>query len=433
MITVNPVRCAYCGGCVSVCPKGALTLAETRLIVNEACVDCGRCILACPMGALADGPRPTPPFLPPKQSYDVVVVGAGPGGSMAAEAAAQAGLSVLLLEKRQEIGTPVRCAEGVGHEQLAALIEPDPRWLAAVVTSAEIHVEAGSRERVLRAEGGHGYILERRIFDRILAERAAAAGAQVGVKVAVIGLLRDGGVVRGVRMDPPGSATVEIEARIVIGADGVESQVGHWAGLYAALPLADTMVCAQYLLAGIDVDPACTAYTISHELAPGGYAWVFPKGEGRANVGLGVQADLWQRPGSPTDVLGYLDRFIESRRALAQGYPVTLIAGNVPVAPSPARLVADGLMLVGDAARQVDPLTGGGIVNAMTAGQIAGQVAAEAVAAGDTSAAFLARYERRWHEAAGRKLQRNHRLRARFAPEERTDEHFLRAFALAVS
>jgi digeranylgeranylglycerophospholipid reductase len=192
------------------------------------------------------------------------------------------------------------------------------------------------------------------------------------------------------------------------------------------------MVCVQYLLAGIDIDPACTAYTISHELAPGGYVWVFPKGEGRANVGLGVQADLWQRPGGPKDVRGYLDRFIEGRRALAQGYPVTLIAGNVPVAPSPVRLVADGLMLVGDAARQVDPLTGGGIVNAMLAGQIAGQVAAEAVAAGDTSTAFLAHYEQRWQEAAGRKLQRNYRLRARFAPEERTDERFLQAFALAV-
>jgi digeranylgeranylglycerophospholipid reductase len=88
-------------------------------------------------------------------------------------------------------------------------------------------------------------------------------------------------------------------------------------------------------------------------------------------------------------------------------------------------------MLVGDAARQVDPLTGGGIINAMTAGKLAAQVAVEAVASGDTSATFLGRYEEQWQASTGRKLQRNYRLRQRFSPTQRTDEHFVRAFALA--
>ena len=432
MIAIDSSRCAYCGGCVNACPTGALTFHETHLAVDERCTDCGHCLLACPMGALSLSPCESRVPTLSRRRYDVAVIGAGPSGSMAAETAARAGLSVLLLEKRQEIGSPVRCAEGVGHEQLCALVEPDPRWIAAEVKAAAITVLAGDAEpRGLRAEGGRGYVLERRVFDRALAERAAGAGAEVLVKTAATGFMREEGRLCRVRLRQADGQQVEVGASLVIAADGVESQVGRWAGLTGRLPLKDTMVCAQYLLAGIAIDPTCTAYWISEDIAPGGYAWLFPKGEGRANVGLGVQADLWQRRGAPATVLGYLDRFVESLPALARGYPVTLIAGNVPVAPLD-RLTADGLMLVGDAARQVDPLTGGGIINAMAAGRLAGQVAAEALAAGDTSAAFLARYAERWQASIGRKLQRNHRLRMRFAPAERADQRFLHAFALAV-
>jgi digeranylgeranylglycerophospholipid reductase len=449
MILIDRNRCAYCGGCVSVCPVEALTLAETRLEVGEECIDCGDCTFACPVGALrlteADRPSQKPQF---KRQYDIVVVGAGPGGAMAAQTAAQAGLSVLLLEKRQEIGAPVRCAEGVAHEQLATFIEPDRRWIASEVRSAEIATLVNGALSKLRLNGGLGYVLERRIFDRVLAEKAAQAGAEVRVKTAVSGLLQENGKVLGVKIRHSEfiseGGELEIVAKVVIAADGVESQVGRWAGLLLGLPLADTMVCAQYILAGIEIDPSCNYYMIGHQLAPGGYAWVFPKGDGKANVGLGVQADLWEGVNTQPagggrgvigegTVLGYLTRFIESQPFLEKGYPVTLVAGNVPVATCPAQIVKDGLMVVGDAARQVDPLTGGGILNAMTAGKLAATVAVEAIASGDTSAAFLSRYQEQWQRSTGHKNLRNYRLRAKFPPDQRTDERFLRAFALAAS
>lgn len=448
MVVVDPARCAYCGGCVSVCPVEALTLFETRLEVSDECIDCGDCIPTCPVGALSSEAQAYSWAEPQRLVYDIIVVGAGPGGSMAAWKAAEAGCSVLMVEKRQEIGSPVRCAEGIGHEALIEFLEPDPTWIAAEINKACIRISAGEAEESLVAEGGRGYVLERRIFDRVLAQRAAAAGAEVRVKTAVTGLLLEKGNVCGVQIERAdflhGASKTEIEAKVLIAADGVEAQVGRWAGIDTQLPLKDTMVCVQYLLAGIDIDPNCTYYVIDYRLAPGGYAWIFPKGEREANVGLGVQADIWQglADGEHREffgaraigsVLDHLNCFIEDDPQLSQGYPVTLVAGNVPVACSPPRFTGNGLMLVGDAARQVDPLTGGGIANAMSAGCMAAEVAVGAIEAGDVRDIFLQSYEHRWCESMGRKLQRNYRIREKFIPSRRFAPRFVRAFALAVS
>lgn len=360
--------------------------------------------------------------------YDVIVVGAGPAGSMAAWTAASQGLSVLLLEKRQEIGSPVRCAEGVPCESVSEFLEPSSEWISARVSRAQIIASAGSRV-VDRWEGsgGSGLVLERRVFDRVLAERAAQAGSAVRVKAPVTGLVSENGCVAGVIANLYGQAHT-IEAGVVIAADGIESRVGTWAGLDTQLALEDTMACAQYLLAGIDWDPTCLGYWIDETVAPGGYAWVFPKGEGRANVGLGVQADLATSP-----ALAYLDRFVEREPGLAKGSPVTLIAGNVPVTLPCSQLVTNGLMLVGDAARQVDALTGGGIIHGMIAGRFAAQTAAEALESRDTSARVLRAYQERVSQFLGRRLARSYRLRQRFPVQRRSERSFVRLFAVAAA
>ncbi len=187
MVLLDASRCCSCGGCVSTCPVDAIHLAEMRLTVRETCIECGLCVMACPVGALREqGARELGrPSARVGGRYDLVVVGAGPAGAMAAWRAAELGLATLLLEKRQEIGSPVRCAEGVAHEALLAFLEPDPSWISAHVDRAQIVALANGQvvER-WQGSGGLGYVLERRVFDRALAERAVLAGAQVRVKTA---------------------------------------------------------------------------------------------------------------------------------------------------------------------------------------------------------------------------------------------------------
>lgn len=426
MPTVRQSACAYCGGCVSICPVAALELAETRLLIDqELCTECGLCVSGCPTGALS---LETESLASDKSRlrYDLVVVGAGPAGATTARYAAERGLAVLLLEKRQEIGSAVRCAEGINQEMLLPFLDPDERWISARVSRSRIVTAATGAVRSL--EGAEtGYVLERRVFDRVLAEEAVEAGARVMLKTAAKGLIVENGAVKGVRATD-GQSELEIEARIVVGTDGVESRVGQWQGLDCALRLCDCLVCAQYLLAGLEVDPDCCDYYLGAQLAPGGYAWVFPKGHRLANVGLGVQADLAQR-----SALEYLHRFIEQYPQLEQGSPVTFIAGNVPVGIARGAIVDHGLILAGDAARQADPLTGGGIANAMVAGRLAAEVSAKAVEEGDTSATALSEYERRWAESRGRKMQRNYRLKTRFSAADRSSRAFQRAFAVSLA
>jgi len=194
MVCVNPTLCCTCGSCVSVCPRGALVLDETRLSVSDDCTDCGLCVPACPVAALTLGVENTSCFTPSKfgSAYDVVVVGGGPAGSTAAYTSAKLGLSVLLLEKRQEIGSPVRCAEGVAKAQLLEFIEPDsgwssaPAWISASVNRAKITAVGNGSSATVTAEGGEGYILDSHRPDEgprhcARRHRGPWAGGQTGI------------------------------------------------------------------------------------------------------------------------------------------------------------------------------------------------------------------------------------------------------------
>ncbi|MEM3086294.1 MAG: NAD(P)/FAD-dependent oxidoreductase [Halobacteria archaeon] len=345
--------------------------------------------------------------------YDVLVVGAGPSGSSAARYAAQGGARTLMIEKRQEIGSPVRCGEGLSKSVLDEVKIPrSNKWVANEVAGARIFSPNGACMKLRAEQAGNevGIVLERDAFDKALAELAVRAGTDLLVKTSATSILKSNGHVEGVRAVVQGEP-VEIRARLTIGADGFESQIGRWAGLNTLLKTRDVDATLQYRLANIECDADFCDFYLGNEVAPGGYVWVFPKGEDVANVGIGVQLSQTRQK---ADTRYYLDRFIAEHPGIARGRPLDMVCGAVSTCKPLSKTVTDGLMLVGDAARMIDPITGGGIANGCLAGMFAGQVANEALQAGDFSGAFLQRYEKAWRSRLERLLTRNWMAKEKF-------------------
>ena len=335
---------------------------------------------------------------------DVLVIGGGPAGSMTAKWAAKSGARVVLVEKRQEIGSPVRCGEGMSKDWLADVGIKPGRWINLEVEGARIYSPSEKVFEINEKHAGNevGYVVERDEFDKQLAIDAANAGVEIHLKTAAVSMLRDHGKIAGATVKKFGEP-VDIRAPITVAADGFESQVGRWAGISTNIAMRDMDTCLQYRMTNVDSDVRYCDFYLG-KVAPGGYVWVFPKAEGLANVGIGVQVS---QVTSPADAKTYLDRWIDKHPGYAKGKKIDMVGGGVSISAPLKQTVADGFMIVGDAARMIDPLTGGGIANGCIAGKICGTVAAQAVAAGDTSKEFLQRYEKGWRARLEEKLYRN--------------------------
>ncbi len=321
--------------------------------------------------------------------YDVVVVGAGPAGALAARAAAESGASTLLLDRRPELGHPVQCGEFL----------PDAAELADLFECPELirtafEVPAGTVLRSTRwmacvSPYGHrftfplgGYTVSRRAFDKALAYRAEGAGAELRHPVGVTGVADDEVVL---------ASGERVRTRVVIGADGPLSTVGRSVG-FAPPRTLFRMITATTdgpLVDGIDLHFG--------RAAPGGYAWVFPRLTD-ANVGLGV-AEL--PPGRSLDRL--LDDFLAEAGI---GPARERTHWWVPVGPPPASLVRGRALFAGDAANLVMATNGGGIPTAMLSGWLAGLAAARHVREGRP----LADYDPAWRSALFEPLERAARI-----------------------
>ena len=307
---------------------------------------------------------------------DVLVIGAGPAGSSTAKHAALNGAEVILMDKKSEIGAPKRCAEGVSKEGLKKLgIKPNNRWVTKELSGVRLVSPNGTdvwmNDKLVKLPEA-GYILERKIFDKYMAMDAARAGATIMIKTLARGMRKDSGCYI-VSCESMGK-DFEIKAKIVVGADGPESRVGRWGGLKTAVKPKNMESGIQFEMVGVEMeDPDCIEFYFG-SVAPGGYAWIFPKGDDIANVGLGIVSTY-------TDKTAYdhLLEFVAKCPATQNAQPVELNIGGDPVGGMLKNLVSDNVMIVGDAAGHVNPLTGGGIITALEAGMYAGEVAAAAV------------------------------------------------------
>jgi digeranylgeranylglycerophospholipid reductase len=321
---------------------------------------------------------------------DVLVVGGGPAGSNAARYAAK-GADVILIEKKKEIGAPVQCAEGVSQGIFEKLeMKQSSRYISSNIEFVKLISPNGT---VIRLDGEKvkywksGMILDREVFDKAIAKEAARNGADFLMKTRFISAKRNsnGVTVTAKQMNED----IQIDAKIVIGADGPPSIVARSLGMDTTVPLRYLESGIQYLMMPMEVEPCIELY-FGDCYAPGGYSWIFPKGDDQANVGLGVLPVKAKETAQY-----YLDKFIERPR-FKKAKIVEVNAGAIPVNGPLKEPYMDNLLLVGDAGRFVNPLTGGGIHTAIITGKHAGMLAAEAIDKGDYTNNFLKKYNDMW-------------------------------------
>jgi geranylgeranyl reductase family protein len=290
-----------------------------------------------------------------EDEWDVIVVGAGPAGSSAAQAAASKGTRVLMVDRRVIIGSPVQCAEFLARPVVHELRLPR-EVIAQDVERTLTHV-MGEEASVRR---NPGCIIHRDLTDLLLARRAEEAGAIVWAATRVTGIenLPDGRLrVHMDRGDGPESTCADL----VVGADGPRSTVGAAMGNKN-----QQMVVAHQVTVRLP-EPREDTEVYLDPAFKGGYAWMFPKAD-LANVGVGVDASMGTNPKAALSVflanLG--DRVGEELRSTGGLIPV---GGPLPHAMG-------RVLLAGDAAGHTHPITGGGIHQAVVAGRLAGEAAA---------------------------------------------------------
>ena len=348
---------------------------------------------------------------------DVIVVGAGPAGAATACGLARDGLDVMLLDRRS-FPRDKTCGDGVppgSIEILNSLGMADKIRAAGFYTVNGIRLGSPSGRTwdasfKPKRQGTQFYIAPRARFDTLIQGHAVDSGASF-VQCAVKGPITTGGRITGVRAVADGHDK-EFTARVVVGADGATSAIARALRTGPKPPARRRSVAMRAYVDGIDTIPHRVEIYLHRRFLPG-YAWVFPLGSDRANVGVMMRADRYRATGASLERL--LREFTQSPAIagrLRSGHQIRDVASwQLPGAgPAPMRNTFDGALLVGDAASLVDPLTGEGIHNALVSAQLAAGAIGEAVREGDTSRTGLSAYDRRCDEVLGPLISRSERV-----------------------
>lgn len=315
------------------------------------------------------------------ESYDLIVIGAGPAGSSAAQAAAQRGVKVLLIDRRQRIGFPVQCAELVS-QWISSHASFDSKAAIQSIDTMIVHLPDGTTFKMKNP----GYMLDRSLFDKELATSAALSGAELSTGTKALESSSEGVLIEF------NSKREWVRAKVIIGADGVHSMVARW----TKQPSSKQMAALQYEV--VLFEPQTHTDIYFQPDYEGGYAWFFPKGN-TANAGIGVI------PSKTSLLSALLDFFLNNLKdsgILPRIEIVSKTGGSIPCEPR-KQTVFGNILLVGDAAGHAHPITGAGILNAVIGGAMAGTIAAEAILMEDLG--HLKNYETEWNESFGKSLR----------------------------
>jgi digeranylgeranylglycerophospholipid reductase len=326
--------------------------------------------------------------------YDVVVVGAGPAGSMAARYAARTGARTLIIEEHSSAGSPVQCTGLVSSKTLHECEVEPGRWIYQEIKGAHIIAPDGTSISI-GSEKVRAYVIDRKIFDRHLLERAVEAGAHIMLRTKAIGLIdsHDNNVLKVIS----NGTESDISAKVIIGADGVQGSIARWSGLGKV----------QKVLSGVQIETTYDVADTDHvevflgSDVPGFFGWAVPVNENTARIGLCIDP-------ARTDLSAYehLKKFLHQNsriQELSRPGCSDMLVGCIPLGPQ-SSTATDGVIVTGDAAGQVKPTSGGGVYMGAICAKIAGEVAGKAALEGDSSLSRLMEYDRSWREAVGREL-----------------------------
>ena len=301
---------------------------------------------------------------------DVLVVGAGPAGSGAARASALAGAKTLMIDKKKEIGTPVQCGEVIGLD----LVERSGTRIPAnaiVAKHAFTRFVLGREVVIDNSEAyWHAVTVERKIFDKHLAFRAASAGASVQADTRLLSVKMDGDAVRSCLLSHHGDE-VELSPKAVVAADGVHSTLAKELKAEFFSPMDVARGVEFELVAKRDI-PQCMQIFIEQEIGLG-YGWIIPKGKRRANVGLGLV-------GVNASRRSFLEDWITGHPVVSRYFDVDKVLevkmGDAPVPGFLGGPVRGNVLFCGDAAGQTLAFVGEGIMPSYICGGLAGKHAA---------------------------------------------------------
>ena len=333
-----------------------------------------------------------------KEKIDVVVVGGGPCGSFSALTAARLGAEVVVFEEHGEIGVPQHCAGLLSISGLKRIPLRVPQGVIENKIKGAIFYSPFGKELVIGRDSPVSYVINRKLFDKHLSELAMRSGVQYSLKSKVKSFIFDSNFVSGVVVKK-GEIEETIASRIVIDAEGCSSVLLKRAGLKTP----DKLMVVNAIQAEVnkvdEMDLDTVEVYLGRKYAPGFFAWIIPRRDASAKVGLAT------KKGDPRD---YLRRFMKhhpiASKKLRKAKITDISLHPIPLGGTVQKAYSNGLLVVGDAASQVKPTTGGGVIFGLLCSKIAGEVASEALKENDFSESFLSRYEFRCRNLIGFEL-----------------------------
>jgi geranylgeranyl reductase family protein len=317
------------------------------------------------------------------EETDILVIGAGPAGLIAAREATSREANTVVLEEHEEIGQPCHCAGLLSLKGIERLgIPADGPFIQNKVNGAHFFSPSGISFTVEKNEPV-ACVVDRGFLDRFLAQKAMEAGVRISLGKEAKSIERGE---KGINVQV---GNERFHAKMGIDAEGVSSRIIKVIGL-KSLNRDLILPGLQYDLKNVNVDPRYVEVHVGRKIASGFFVWVIPLGQDKVRIGLGCKG------ANPKELL---DEFVKRRFGDEDNLERGKVRSGLIITSGPIdRTFDDRFLVVGDAAGQVKPTTGGGVILGGICASIAGKIAAEAVACGDCSAQFLSRYEHLWKD-----------------------------------